>query len=108
MSAPSGLHDARQSMLETIAQLSGYCTRTTWADGEVPDLVRIHHSVPSVFVGDAKATESPGCEATRRRLTRYFRTARRWNKAGFDVRVALCHPGRDDARWLELLLGAAR
>jgi hypothetical protein len=108
VSAPSALHDARLHVLGDVAALAGFYIDLPFAQGERPDIVRLHHQRPSLLVGDAKATESPGCEATRARLTRYFRTGRKWSSAGFGVRVALCHGPVDPERWAILLCRAAR
>ena len=107
MSAPGALHQAREQVLADVAALAGFYIDVVFAEGQRPDIVRLHHQRPALLVGDAKATESPSCEATRSRLTRYFRTGRNWSDAGFGIRVALCHGPADPERWARLLRCAA-
>lgn len=107
MSAPSNLHENRRMLLGEMATLAGYTIELRFAVNQRPDVVRFHPLKLSLLVGDAKATESPGCEETRRRVAGYLRTARRWQRAGFDIRVALCHPPDPDSRWASLLASAA-
>lgn len=108
MGAPSPLHEARRDVLGDVASLAGFYIDVPLAADEYPDVVRLHHHRPALFVGDAKATESPSCEATRARLTRYFRTARNWLASGFDVTIAIGHATADGETWTSLLTNAAR
>ena len=108
MGAPSQLHEARRYVLRDVAALAGFYIDVPLTADEYPDVVRLHHRRPALFVGDAKATELPSCEATRRRLTRYFRTARSWLAVGFDVTIAIGHSNADGEEWARMLENAAR
>lgn len=108
MGAPSPLHEMRREMLGGAAALAGFYTVVPLAANEYPDVVRLHSQRPALFVGDAKATESPTCEATRGRLCRYFRTTRGLLAAGFEVTVAIGHATTDGNAWAVMLTNAAR
>lgn len=58
--------------LETLATLAGFTAHLVLAWRLQPDVLRACAHDSSVFLGDAKDTETPGCEATRRRLRWYF------------------------------------
>lgn len=108
MAAPSVLHEARRGVLGDVAALAGFLIDLQLGAGEYPDVARLHIQRPALLVGDAKATESPACEATRARLASYFRAIRDWLTAGFDVTVVICHSAAEPERWARLLLDAAR
>ena len=109
MTAPSTLHEERVALLEACAVLAGHLTPGRLAPDEYPDVVRLDLHRCSLFVGDAKATETPGCAATRARVHGYLRAIRAWTRDGFTARVALCHGRPDQAGgWTELLQHAAR
>lgn len=109
MSAPSDLHEERVALLDARAVLSGHLVLARLALRETPDVVRLDPARQHLFVGDAKATETPGCAATQARVHAYLRATRRWSRHGFTARVALCHGRPDQAPgWTDLLLHAAR
>ena len=105
MTAPTVDHELRRVLLGEVADLAGYLMDVVYADDLIPDVVRLHARRPALLVGDAKATETAGCTDTRTRLARYVRHAGRWNAAGFDVTVAICHP-LGTGRW-DLLINRA-
>ena len=74
---PSPLHEDRRRSLDAVAVLSGH---TEWwpsfPDGLLPDVLRYDPRTDHLFVGDAKATETPGCTATMTRLLAYARWVR--------------------------------
>lgn len=71
---PGITHEKRRAVLESIAMLSGYSTECSGSlpDGTRPDVLRVDPSCGSVFIGEAKDTESPGCRETCDRLGRYL------------------------------------
>jgi hypothetical protein len=58
--------------LETLATLAGFVAPLPLAWRLRPDVARICSRSGAVFLGDAKDTETPGCEATRSRLRWYL------------------------------------
>lgn len=108
MSAPGEQHEARVALLDACAVLTGHVTPCRLAAGEVPDVVRADVRHRRLFVADAKATETPGCAATRERMHAYARALKPWLDRGFAVRLALCHGRPDQAPgWAALLEHAA-
>ncbi|GAA2964036.1 hypothetical protein GCM10010459_20560 [Microbacterium schleiferi] len=51
-------------------------------------------------IGDAKATERPGDEATLRRLIGYVRAARWWHEEGWSIHMSLAVAPEDGRGWL--------
>ncbi len=106
MSAPSLLHEHRVQLLASLADLAT-CTASARLDpGLLPDVVRADHRHRRLLVGDGKATETAGCAATARRLTRYSRASVPWARAGYTVRLVLCHDLHTDG-WSGVLRRAA-
>jgi hypothetical protein len=105
--SPGQNHEERRAILDTIAVVSGYFGRRydVLPDGIRPDVVRVDPRCGGVFIGEAKDTESPGQEAARSRLARYFQ----WLVALDQTRqgpstIAVCF-GRpvDQRRWVTTL-----
>ncbi len=68
-------HDQKVTFLDTLAVLLG-CTEGVggeFPDGRRPDVLRIDADRGVLFIGDAKETESPGCQASLARLLSYLR-----------------------------------
>ena len=67
-------HEKRKELLDTIALLSGYDKdyNKSLPDGTQPDVLRLDSRCGSIFLGEAKDTESPGCTATFIRLSNYM------------------------------------
>jgi len=103
---PSVRHDERVALLDTLAALAGFSTEAqprVLPDGGRPDVLRVDAIGRRIFIGDGKATETPGNEQTRRRLRHYAR----WGilASGYgEVILALC-VGRtwEAGRWASLL-----
>lgn len=91
MTAPSVAHEDRVRALETLAVLAGAAIPAEIGGECVPDVARISADGAVLLVADAKATETPGCEATARRLLRYIRAVRPMVEGGVVVRLAVCH-----------------
>ena len=72
-------------------------------DGSVPDVLRLRPSIGSLFVGDAKATESPQNAATFDRLSRYGGHLAIWLQSGRSGVLALAVPDTDAYAWLRTL-----
>lgn len=104
MSAPSGLHEHRVQILGDLADLSGFTLDIAVHTGLRPDLCRLHHHAGSILIADAKATESPGDEATRRRLVRYAAATRLWTDAGLQVAFGVCHGPDDHGAWSDAIV----
>lgn len=98
MGRPSDDHEARRELLDAIAILAGFTLTFPGAlpDGRRPDVLRVSLTRSGLFVGDAKATESPGNSDTVARLLAYAR----WIDAAARGRshpvavLAVCVPGR--------------
>jgi hypothetical protein len=94
MSAPSFLHEERVAQLDTLALLARCRGAASLGPRTLPDVVRVDHETRRLFIGDGKATETPQCSETQRRLRRYAAAAMPWARAGYAVRLAVCHtPG---------------
>jgi len=68
-------HGFRVDFLDTLAVLAG-CTENLKGqlpDGKQPDVLRVNRKHRTLFIGDAKDSETPNCQATRFRLFNYFR-----------------------------------
>ena len=108
MSAPSITHESRVAVLATLASLAGASLPGSIGRGHVPDVVRLSTDGHVAFIGDAKASESAENPATRYRLYRYFRAARRLVSRGTVVRIAICHgESLNAAPWERVLVGLA-
>jgi hypothetical protein len=109
--APTEVHQERVVTLRTLAALAG-CTCVVGLGGQTfPDVVLADMENLRLFVGDAKATESAGCYATRCRLVDYTGRLVAWVRSGFAVRFVVCVPAQDEIaalRWRELLETACR
>lgn len=100
---PSDDHERRRTLLDSLAVLAG-CTQSLAAlpDSTVPDVLRWRARDGFVVLGEAKATETPGCADTQRRFSRYLE----WVSAPCRRRggmLAICHARADGLAWLELL-----
>lgn len=103
MSAPSVLHESRVGTLTALADLAGYTVDVQFDSRHVPDLTRLHRSMPRLLVADAKATEHPLDLATRHRLVNYAASSRSWLSAGFQVSLMLCHEADPHGEWSSCL-----
>ena len=101
-------HEMRVGYLTTMALLAR-CGEPFQLDlGLRPDVTMASHSRRRLFVGDAKATESATCEATRHRLLRYVTAAATWQRLNYSVRIAICartHSGDWAMTLAELAMG---
>lgn len=103
------MHERHVRTLEAIATIARVTVPITIGQECIPDLARASIDGSMLLVADAKATETSGCEATRRRLTRYFRALRPILDRGVLVRVAICHSEPSRAKeWENVLLGLSR
>jgi hypothetical protein len=98
------LHEYRTATLATMAELSGHhCQLAALRDGSRPDVLRLRLTDGSLFVGDAKATETPGNTATFVRLDRYAACMTEWLITGCSATLALIVPEVDAFGWLRVL-----
>jgi hypothetical protein len=97
------MHEERVLCLETLAGLLSCRGDVNLGPGLNPDVARVSLLRQRLVVGDAKATETPGCTETHRRLRHYIRAAGPWIASGYAVRVAICHspPARQWRQQLE-------
>jgi hypothetical protein len=101
---PSDLHEDRASTLATLAILTGHTHGlSTLPDGSRPDVLQLRDIDRSLFVGDAKATETPGNVETFGRLNRYATFIDEWLREGGSAALALIVADRDAFRWLRVL-----
>lgn len=89
MSAPSEAHEDRVRVLETLAILAGFPSELWIGQRLMPDVARYDPISWSLFVGDAKATETSGCAATRARLGAYVRAIRPWRRDGATLTLVI-------------------
>jgi hypothetical protein len=110
-SSPSPEHEERVGFLRGLAELIG-CDRCLngkrFLGEERPDVLAVDRSSKILFLGDAKATETPGNIATLARLTSYLRALS--FTSDFDsVVVALCFGRSSEASaWNQNLKMVAR
>lgn len=91
--APTSKHEARRDLLEAIAILAGYTLQVPAGllGGREPDVVRFHPRHRSLFIGEAKDTESPLTTSSRIRLLVYMRWfAAEVTRNGSDGLFMLC------------------
>lgn len=95
---PSDLHEARVEMIGTLATLCGYEEGPdALPDGTRPDVLRVRQQDRSLFLGDAKATETAGNRETFERLSHYALVLGEWTRRGYDGVLALAVDA--DAAW---------
>lgn len=101
---PSELHEYRTATLSTMAVLCGYhYSLDALPDGGRPDVLRLRPTDGSLFIGDAKATETPGNVETFHRLSRYADFLAGWvSNEGVGV-LALVVADGDAFGWLQVL-----
>lgn len=101
---PSELHDRRAATLATIATLTGHVLPlAALPDGSIPDALRLRPTDGSLFVGEAKATETPGNVETSRRLDHYARHLTGWVAARGSGVLALAVDECEAYDWLRVL-----
>lgn len=96
MGAPTLTHESRVAHLETLATLAAFTTPVALPWRLRPDVARINEAHRGLFLGDAKATETPGCSATLARLHWYAVGLRALE---IDVARAVVALAVDDARY---------
>jgi hypothetical protein len=107
VSAPSVAHESRVRDLEMLATLSGFAAPLALAWRLRPDVARVCPRNGAVFLGDAKDTEAPGCDATRSRLPRYV-LGSRTVCAGRSLTIALADAAGAAPDWHVVLQQTAR
>ncbi|MGO9155893.1 hypothetical protein [Mycobacterium sp.] len=101
---PSDLHEYRAATLATMATLTGHThALSVLPDGSRPDVLQLRPSDDSLFVGDAKATETPGNIDTFARLSRYAAFLAEWVRQGGSGVLALVVSDREAFDWLRVL-----
>lgn len=101
--APSPLHESRVVELEEVFTLAGLSHEAHLQWWLRPDVARASPASRTLGLGDAKSTESPGNQATLRRLVGYVRAARTWHDAGWTVIMSLAVNPHESAQWGEEL-----
>lgn len=101
---PSVVHEDRAHTLAAMATLAGYVIGIdALPDGSRPDVLRVRPGDDSLFVGDAKATETAGNVDTATRLARYVSFLIRYRYAGGSGAMALAVSPADRYGWLRVL-----
>jgi hypothetical protein len=101
---PSEVHQSRACTLAAMARLTGHVVEMgVLPEGGRPDVLLVRPGDCSVFIGDAKATETPGNAETALRLSRYARFLARYVDAGGSGVFALVVAAHDRYGWLRVL-----
>jgi hypothetical protein len=101
---PSQLHEARVETLVTLATLSGFESGPdVLPAGSRPDVLLLRAGDRAIFLGDAKATETPGNRETYERLAGYTDFLASWIGIGRPGVLALAVDSGDAYRWLRTL-----
>lgn len=101
---PSDLHEYRAATLSTMATLTRHtCVVDCLLGGERPDVLQLRPADGSLFIGDAKAAETPGNAETYERLCRYSSAMTAWIRSGRSGVLALVVGRQDAYGWLRVL-----
>lgn len=101
---PSQIHEDRAAVLSTIATLADFTTTMRGLpDGSIPDVLQLRPNDGVIFVGDAKATETPGNRETFERLCHYADFIAGWVSAGDSAVLALAVQVPDAYGWLRVV-----
>lgn len=105
MSACSAVHEDRAQILDTLSKLLGCRLRLPGLvlGGLIPDVAAVDPASRTLFLGDAKATETPGCEATRQRLQAYVAWLAAATDSGCRTIIMLCVDSSAAPRWRAVL-----
>src|SRR5438552_4098414 len=109
MGAPSAPHEERRRVLDALAVLTGYTVELpSLPDGSRPDVARMNGRRRSLFLGEAKDTETARRTDTQIRLVEYARWLAAATTTGSRGVLAVCF-GRsaDRARWVATLFTVA-
>jgi len=104
---PSEAHEARVLLLRSLARLVG-CVESigdSLPDGSRPDVLAVRRPDRSLFIGEAKESESPRDQAAILRLRRYMQWAKLSSGSTAGV-FAVCAPS-SGPDWLDLLVNLA-
>ena len=102
----SAPHATRCGFLSDLATLAGFHRRALQLpDGRIPDVLRFSEDARRLFLGDAKATETPGNSSTQARLYAYCRSIAAYLDAGgTEVVFAICFGNVSEiAGWMQTL-----
>ncbi len=94
------VHEARREDLATVFRLAGLTSPAYLQWWLRPDVLLASPNARILGIGDAKATEHPGDEATLRRLIGYVRAAREWREAGWNIHMSLAVAPENGRDWL--------
>jgi len=87
-----------------MATLTGHrYPLTGLADGSRPDVLQLRQGDASLFIGDAKATETPGNSATLTRLMHYGDCLSGWLSTGNPGVFALAVQDAEASGWMGVL-----
>lgn len=101
---PGELHEARVEMLGALATLCGYEDGPdVLPDGTRPDVLRVRPQDRSLFIGEAKATETAGNRETFERLSHYASVLGEWTRSGHDGVLALAVEAQTAFEWVRTL-----
>lgn len=103
---PSHAHELRVAILDALAVLAGYTDRVASPppNGGRPDVLRRDPGCSSIFIGEAKDTETPAPCDTAERLAVYLRFFAAAVRAGAPLPVFAVCVRDEPAAWRRLLL----
>lgn len=96
---PRPSHEARVRLLCDLADVQGCHLRLSLPDGRRPDVARFRASPPSLFFGEAKASEGPDDLKALDRMAAYLRWQLMAVQAGGRAVFAIAHPPGLERQW---------
>lgn len=102
-SVPSHRHEERRAMLETVATLAGFTANITLPYSVIPDVSRISLESGSIFIGEAKESETPQDFNTMARIEKYMQWLLQKRPSQHPDLFCVCHPAHHGAGWYSVL-----
>ena len=100
---PGRAHEARRTLLKTVARIAGYRLNFALPDGMFPDVLTLHIRHGGLFIGEAKHTERPSDVRSVDRLARYLGWLVELRPPASLSVLAVAHPPCWRAAWCDRL-----